>query len=243
VAQNIYDDERFFVAYSALRRSVEGLDGAPEWPTLRSMLPSMTNRRVVDLGCGFGWFCRWAAEAGAMSVRGIDLSAKMLERAAADTSDNRITYQRQDLESVDLPTAAFDVAYSSLALHYLADLDRILGRVHQSLVPGGVLVFSVEHPIYTAPSHPAFVADDAGRLVWPLDQYLMEGPRTNDWLAPGVEKYHRTITGYVSGLQRAGFVLHHLCEWGPSAEQIATTPEWAIELERPQFLLVGARRS
>ena len=62
MAQNIYDDEEFFVAYSGLRRSVEGLDGAPEWPTLRSMLPPMSGLRVVDLGCGFGWFTRWAVE-------------------------------------------------------------------------------------------------------------------------------------------------------------------------------------
>ena len=120
MAQNIYDDEEFFVAYSGLRRSVEGLDGAPEWPTLRSMLPTMSGRRVVDLGCGFGWFSRWAAAAGAASVLGIDLSEKMLARAVADTSDDRITYQRQNLDVVELPAAAFDVAYSSLALHYLA---------------------------------------------------------------------------------------------------------------------------
>jgi SAM-dependent methyltransferase len=242
VAQNIYDDEEFFVAYSGLRRSIEGLDGAPEWPTLRSMLPALTGLRVADLGCGFGWFSRWAADAGAASVLGVDISERMLERAFADTSDDRITYQRQDLDVIDLPADAFDVAFSSLALHYLADLGRILATLHQSLVPGGVFVFSIEHPIYTAPSTPGFVTGASGRAVWPVDQYLIEGPRTTDWLAPGVQKYHRTITSYVTGLHEAGFALDRLCEWGPSADQVATTPEWAIELERPQFMLMGARR-
>jgi SAM-dependent methyltransferase len=242
VAQNIYDDEQFFVAYSGLRRSIEGLDGAPEWPRLRSMLPDMTDRRVVDLGCGFGWFSRWAAEAGAASVLGIDLSAKMLDRAAADTDDSRITYRRQDLEVVDLPSAAFDVAYSSLALHYLADLRRILAIVRQSLVAGGVFVFSIEHPIYSAPSSPEFSSDSSGRVTWPLDRYLVEGPRTTHWLAPGVVKHHRTITTYLSCLQDTGFVLEHFDEWAPTAAQIADHPEWAVELERPQFLLIGARR-
>lgn len=242
VAQNIYDDEEFFVAYSGLRRSVEGLDGAPEWPTLRSMLPDLTGLRVVDLGCGFGWFARWAVSAGAASVLGIDLSERMLERAGADTSDDRIAYQRQDLESVDLPAAVFDLAYSSLALHYLADLGLILAKIHQSLVPAGVFVFSIEHPICTAPSRPEFVTDASGSVAWPVDQYLIEGPRTTDWLAPGVQKHHRTITSYVTGLHKAGLILDHLCEWGPSPEQIAEVPEWAIELERPQFLLVAAHR-
>jgi SAM-dependent methyltransferase len=242
MAQNIYDDEDFFVAYSGLRRSVEGLDGAPEWPTLRSMLPPMSGLRVVDLGCGFGWFTRWAAEAGASAVLGLDLSANMLARAAASTDDKRITYQRGDLDEIELPAAAFDVAYSSLTMHYLADLDRFVATVHESLVPDGVFVFSAEHPIYTAPSKPQFYTDDAGHLSWPVDHYLVEGPRTTDWLASGVEKYHRTIESYLKGLRRAGFALEHFCEWGPTATQIAEHPEWAVEVERPQFMLVGARR-
>jgi len=94
------------------------------------MLPDMAGRRVVDLGCGFGWFSRWAAAAGAASVVGIDLSANMLERAVAETDDSRISYRREDLEIVDLPANTFDVAYSSLALHYLADLPRILATVN-----------------------------------------------------------------------------------------------------------------
>jgi hypothetical protein len=36
MTQNIYDDEEFFAEYSRLRRSVEGLEGAPEWPALRA---------------------------------------------------------------------------------------------------------------------------------------------------------------------------------------------------------------
>ena len=242
MAQNIYDDEEFFVAYSGLPRSVEGLDGAPEWPTLRAMLPPIAGRRVVDLGCGFGWFSRWAAEAGALSVLGIDLSERMLARAAADTHDSVITYERHDLDTVELPANSFDVAYSSLALHYLADLDRFLATVHRALVAGGSFVFSIEHPIYSAPSKPDFVTDATGRLVWPLDHYLVEGPRTTDWLAPGVQKFHRTITTYFSSLQHAGFQVEELCEWGPTEEQIAEVPEWAVEIERPQFLLIGARR-
>ncbi|HEX3087061.1 MAG TPA: class I SAM-dependent methyltransferase [Ilumatobacteraceae bacterium] len=242
MAQNIYDDDEFFVAYSQLRRSVEGLDGAPEWPTLQAMLPPMAGRRVVDLGCGYGWFSRWAVSAGAASVLGIDLSEKMLARAATVTPDDRITYRRQDLDDVELPADEFDVAYSSLALHYLADLDRIVSTVHRSLAAGGMFVFSIEHPIYSSPTHPEFVTDGSGNLTWPLDRYQIEGLRTNDWLAPGVQKYHRTIGTYISSLLRAGFALEHLCEWAPTAEQIADNPEWIVELERPQFLLVGAQR-
>lgn len=243
VAQNVYDDPDFFAAYAQLPRSVEGLDGAPEWSTLQAMLPPMAGLDVVDLGCGYGWFCRWAAAAGAGRVVGLDLSARMLERAAADTDDEHVVYERADLEQVELGVGAFDLAYSSLAFHYLVPLDRVLGRVAGALRPGGSLVFSVEHPVCTAPRRPGFVpAPDDGRPLWPLDGYLAEGPRVTDWLAPGVVKQHRTVETYLRLLHRAGFELVDLVEWSPSAAQVAAQPAWAPEAERPYFLLVSARR-
>lgn len=243
MAQNIYDDDDFFEGYSGLPRSVNGLDGAPEWPTLQTMLPAMTGRSVVDLGCGFGWFCRWVAKAGAADVLGIDLSSNMLARAAADTTDERITYVQHDLDNVELPVDSFDFAYSSLTLHYLTDLDRLFATVGQSLRAGAEFVFSVEHPIGTAPTNPGFVTDDAGVTTWPVDGYLREGPRTTNWLAPGVVKQHRTITSYVQSLLRAGFTLTDMVEWAPSPEQIEQVPEWKVEVERPYFLLVAAQLS
>lgn len=240
VAQNLYDDPEFFERYSRLPRSVGGLDQAPEWPSLRAVLPDLAGRRVVDLGCGFGWFCRWAAGAGAASVLGIDVSDNMLARAGADTRIASVSYRKADLEQLELGIDEFDVAYSSLTFHYLVDLARLFSTVHRGLVPGGAFVFSVEHPIFTAPSSPGFVTDASGRAVWPVDRYLAEGPRSTDWLTEGVVKQHRTIAGYVSLLHRAGFTLTALDEWGPSDEQIVEVPEWERERDRPPFLLVAA---
>ncbi len=241
MAQNIYDDESFFAAYSALPRSVTGLDAAPEWPDLRAMLPPVNGRRILDLGCGFGWFCRWAAGEGAATVVGLDLSERMLATARADTDDPRISFERADLERIELTPDTFDIAYSSLTLHYLADLERLTTQVAHCLVDGGTFVFSVEHPIFTAPSSPRFISDGDG-TAWRLDHYLDEGARTTDWLAPGVVKHHRTIAAYIMALLGSGFELTELVEWGPSRDQVADHPEWAIETERPPFLLVAARR-
>ena len=158
MTQNIYDDPDFFAGYSRLARSIDGLDGAPEWPTLRAMLPDPSGLRVVDLGCGFGWFCRWARRNRAAEVLGLDVSENMLARARAETADPAIRYLRADLEHLTLPSAAFDLAYSSLALHYIRNLPGLLAVSREAVVPGGHLVFSVEHPVYTAPSHPVWVA-------------------------------------------------------------------------------------
>ena len=242
MTQNIYDDPEFFAGYSRLGRSVEGLEGAAEWPALRALLPDLHGLRVVDLGCGFGWFCRWAREHGAAEVLGIDLSENMLARARADTTGSAITYRRADIEHVELPEGAYDVAYSSLALHYIENLAGLLATVYRALVPGGHFVFSAEHPIFTAPARPGWTVDADGRKSWHVDSYLCEGPRRTDWLAEGVLKQHRTLGTYLNLLLRLGFVLSHVEEWGPTDEQITARPALADERQRPMFLLIAARR-
>ena len=239
--QNIYDDPTFFAGYSRLPRSVHGLDAAPEWPVLRAMLPELRSKRVLDLGCGFGWFARWARASGADSVHGIDVSERMLARARAETTDDRVTYSRADLDRLEFPPANFDLVYSSLALHYLERLDVVLERVHRALTPAGRLVFSVEHPMFTAPRQAGFIVHPAGHSSWPVDAYFDEGARVRDWLAPGVIKQHRTLATYLRLLRQAGFALSELHEWGPSERDLAEHPEWRDERERPAFLLVACR--
>jgi SAM-dependent methyltransferase len=240
MAQNIYDDPAFFEGYGRLPRSVGGLDSAPEWPVMRSMLPDVRGLRIVDLGCGYGWFCRWAHEQGAADVLGIDVSEKMLARARATTSDPAIAYAREDLDTVTLAKGRFDLAYSSLALHYVA---RLLAEIRDALVPGGNFVFSTEHPIFMASRKPGWRADDDGRSIWPVDSYLDEGARTTEWFTPGVIKYHRTLATTINALVAAGFSIARIEEFGPDAEQVAAEPSLAKERERPMFLLVRAHRA
>jgi len=115
MTQNIYDDPDFFQGYSQMARSINGLDAAPEWPALKSMLPPMQGLNVVDLGCGYGWFCRWASEQGADKVLGLDVSEKMLGQARKIAAASNIRYERADLEHLDLPAASFDLACSPIS--------------------------------------------------------------------------------------------------------------------------------
>ncbi len=241
MTQNIYDDPGFFEGYSRLQRSVDGLAGAAEWPAIRALMPDMHGLDVVDLGCGFGWYCRWAAEQGAASVLGLDVSEKMLERARAQTADARIRYDRTDLEKLQLPKAGFDLVYSSLAFHYIEGFAGLLSTIRQALKPGGRLIFSIEHPIYMAPRQPEWQLDAEGGNIWPLSAYQIEGKRLTNWLAEGVVKQHRTMGTTLNLLIRSGFTIAHVEEWSPSDEDLAIHPDWAIERERPMFLLISTR--
>lgn len=242
-AQNIYDDPDFLAGYVTLDRQVQGLAGAAEWPVLRSLLPEVAGRRIVDLGCGFGWFSRWAAHEGAAAVLGIDVSTRMLERARSETTSPTVEYRRMDLDLLDLAPDSADVVFSSLTLHYVRDLDRLLSMVAQSTAHGGSIVLSVEHPIFSAPTTQDFETNRHGDRIWPLDNYLVEGERVRSWFVDGVVKEHRTVATYVQAVIDAGFVLDRIVEWGPTAEDVQARPELADDRHRPWFLLLRAKRT
>jgi SAM-dependent methyltransferase len=210
-AQNIYDDPEFLAGYVTLDRQVHGLDGAAEWPTLRSMLPEMAGRRVVDLGCGFGWFSRWADEHGATSVLGVDGSTKMLERARSETAGATVEYQCADLDLLDLEPGSADVVFSSLAAHYVRDLSRLMSMVGEALASGGSFVFSVEHPIYSAPTTQRFETSEAGDRVWPLDNYAQAPSSTS--ASPAV-----AVSGRKAGREIVGPRVTVAPRWKASAE-------------------------
>jgi ubiquinone/menaquinone biosynthesis C-methylase UbiE len=208
---------------------------------LRALLPDLRGRKVLDLGCGFGWFCRWARQQGAADVLGIDVSERMVGAQPSRHPDPAITYTRADMKQIELPAETFDLVYSSLALHYVENLSGLMWQAYRSLAHVGALVFSVEHPIFTAPAQPDWLLDAVGRKTWPVDGYLDEGPRSADWLANGVIKQHRTLASYLNILIGIGFAIRRVEEWGPTEQQIAAQPSWADE-QRPPFLLVAAVR-
>lgn len=146
--ENKYDEEMFFEKYSKMERSQKGLQGAGEWSELKKILPDFRGRRVLDLGCGYGWHCKYAADNGALSVLGTDISRKMLEVAERKNSDSRIEYRRIAMEDLDFPAGAFDVVLSSLAFHYVRDFEPLIKNIAVWLRSGGELVFSVEHPVF-----------------------------------------------------------------------------------------------
>lgn len=144
--ENKYDDAYFFSQYSQMSRSIDGLKGAGEWHVLKQMLPDFQGKRMLDLGCGFGWHCQYAVEQGAAFALGIDISENMLNEAKQKNNSPLIEYKCLAVEDFDYPVAAFDVVISSLTFHYLESFSEICRQVNQCLTRGGVLFFRLNIP-------------------------------------------------------------------------------------------------
>jgi ubiquinone/menaquinone biosynthesis C-methylase UbiE len=241
--QNKYDDSVFFDKYSNMNRSKNGLASAGEWQELKKMLPNFEGKRVLDLGCGFGWHCRFAIENGAKSVIGVDISEKMLNEAKNKTKSEYIQYICMPIEDIAFPDNSFDVVISSLALHYIQSFENVLSKINKCLSKGGDFVFSVEHPIFTSQGPQDWHYDDKGNIVhWPVDQYFTEDVRKANFLGEEVIKYHKTLTTYINSLLKEGFEVTGFVEPKPAENLLYTVPGMLDELRRPMMLLISARK-
>lgn len=240
--QNKYDDPEFFSAYQQMSRSIKGLEAAGEWHVFKALLPELRNKHVLDLGCGYGWHCRYAREQQASSVVGVDLSEKMLQKAREQTDDSAISYMQKAVEDITFANDQFDVVISSLAFHYVESFGELCNKVYACLKPGGMFLFSVEHPIFTSRKEQDWFVDEQGnRLHWPVDDYQAEGMRVTAFLAANVIKYHRTIATYMNDVIRAGFVIKVVKEPMPPEEMLGED-SMKDENRRPMFLMISAEK-
>lgn len=238
--ENRYDDKEFFLAYSRMMRSEKGLEGAGEWPELERHLPDFSGKRVLDLGCGYGWHDAYAVQYGAEYVLATDISSRMLERAMEINSNSAIEYRRIAMEDLELPDSSFDVVISSLAFHYISDFQSMAVKIHRWLRPGGAFVFSAEHPVFTAEGSQDWCYGEDGDIRhFPVDNYFYEGRREAVFLGQHVVKYHRTLTTYVRSLLSAGFRILDIAEPQPP-ESMMELDGMKDEMRRPMMIIFSA---
>ena len=155
----------------------------------------------------------------------------------------RIEYIVSGIEDYVYPTESFDFVISSLALHYIEDLNPVFANIHRTLKPEGNFVFTIEHPVFTAQGSQEWMCDDKGTpLYWPVDNYYIEGRRVTNFLGENIVKYHHTLTSIVQSLLKNGFTIENLIEPQPTKEMLETIPGMKDEMRRPMLLAVSVSK-
>lgn len=238
----IYDNKQFFEAYATMSRSKEGLKGAGEWHQLQPLFPNLKDKIVLDLGCGYGWHCKYANDCGASSVLGIDGSSKMIEKAKEINFNETIEYRVCNLEEFEYIENSYDFVISNLVLHYIEDLESIYKNVYKTLKKDGYFLFNIEHPSFTAGINQDWVyKEDGTPLHWPMDNYYYPGKRETLFLGQKVEKYHHTLSQIINPLLQIGFQIEAIEEAMPSKVML-DIPGMIDEMRRPMMLLIKVKK-
>ncbi|MDH2925185.1 ubiquinone/menaquinone biosynthesis C-methylase UbiE [Nicoletella semolina] len=242
---SIYDTPVFFERYLKLRQNPISLNEVVEKPTMFSLLPDLTNKKVLDLGCGTGEHLLTYLQLGAREVVGIDLSQSMLKQAKNTVENhwkNQTTCRLYALPMEQLSQLVethFDLITSSFAFHYIADFPQLLTDISTKLTPNGRLIFSQEHPIVTAHKQGDRWEKNAQKqqIAYRLNHYREEGIRERNWFKQSFKTYHRTTATIINQLISTGFAIEQIAE-PMLTEQTQWHNEFKDLLHRPPLLFV-----
>ena len=181
-----------------------GMFGVPESEV--GVLGDVAGLDVVDLGCGTGYFSAWLARRGACPV-GIDVTPAQLATARRLQAETGISFPllEASAESVPLPDASFDLAFSEYGASIWCDPDKWLPEAYRLLRPGGRLVFLGNSPLVI------LCALDEQEETSETLQRPQRGMHTLAWSDGGVE-FHLGHGDMFRALRSAGFVVEDLIE-------------------------------
>ena len=205
-----------------------------EKPAMEAMLkPLVKDKKVLDLGCGTGILTNelvaWGAEA-----EGVDLSEEMI--ALAKENYPEIKFTTASSENLPYPENSFDLAASSLVMHYLEDLQPTLVEIARVLKPAGSFIFSMHHPFNE--SFDLNKAKIDGRPV--LQPYFHK--ESYYWRMCGADilSYHHTFEDIIKNLKAAGFVLFDMYECRPEISAKGKFAEYEFTSNYPTFCVFHA---
>lgn len=123
--------------------------------TFFKLAGDLTNKNILDLACGDGFYTRQLKLRGAANVEGVDISKEMILLAKESEEKNPlgIAYHTHDVFELKL-NKKFDVITASYLLNYaknIAELVQFGRTIVQHLNPGGRFITINSNPDYQAP--------------------------------------------------------------------------------------------
>ena len=215
-------------------------------PALMRACGEVRGLRVLDLGCGQGYFTRLLARAGA-KVCAVDISEEQVANALKHEQQEplSIEYRVCDAAAVadQWPAGSFDLVVACMSLHDMPDPGGALLAARRVLREGGRCVFSAVHPVMDAPAR-GWERDAAGRkTMYKLGCYFDTGQTSCHWTMSRLKRYWTTpivrftIEGWSQAIERAGFLIRRIYEPRPTPEDVARQPGLDDCLDFPAFLV------
>jgi len=218
-----------------------------EVPCILELMGDVQGKRVLDAGCGGGFYSLWLSERGAM-VLGIDGSNEMTKIAKRKASDKMLDaeFMIGDVSDLGIEDGTFDLVLSTLVLMDVKELDKAVSELVRVTRDGGDIVVSVQHPILTSGD---WERESGRKLSRKLDNYFMERELEAVWRNESKERvsfryYHRPLQAYVQPFLGKGCVLTHLVEPQPHEVYREFNPREYEDTKRiPHFIILRFRKA
>lgn len=168
----------------------------------------VAGKRLLDIGCGSGHSLLYHGERGAAELWGLDLSDRQLENAGRLLRGRgyapRLFCSPMEADP-GLPKGYFDFVYSIYAIGWCTDLERTFHLIASYLKPGGVFIFSWDHPILPC------IELEGEKLAFASSYHEEDFYAFEKGGAP-VGLYNWKLSTYINALAKAGLYVERLVE-------------------------------
>lgn len=244
--KNVYDESSFFNEYNSMREQQVNANNLIEIPIIKSILPTLKGKTILDLGCGCGDMDAYFIEQGAKKVVATDISKNMINLAKEKHNDKNIDFIVLGMEKISSINQKFDIVYSSLAFHYVKDFNKLIKDIRKLLKPNGILVFSQESPLVSAPIFLNSTDEKKtyinGKRYNLLSDYCNEGERNNYWNNVQVTKYHRTYITLFNTLLNNNFKILTALDSYADEHAIKLCEKFVHQKDKPYFVFFKVKK-
>jgi len=207
---------------------------------LDKLLPDVAGRKILDAGCGNGYYAHYLSQRGAL-VKAMDGSAEMVRIAQARYPELRFS-KHDFMSAIPEADASLDLVLANMLLMHMAEVGTFLKESARILKPGGRLVFSVLHPAFNYP------AASLHKSMWQkltmarpslkLDDYFAKGAgRFESHMGRHLTHYHRTIQEYSEAVADSGLLIRTLAEPNVlTPDVLAANPKLEYAQRFPRFI-------
>lgn len=171
----------------------EYITSYPNALRMRSYLPSIKNRDILDVGCGSGLDLTFFKQMGADKVCGNDISKELLMVAKDAHPD--LDIRNDSFNYLTWKDNVFDVVWSKYAINCSNDITLPIKEMYRVCKDGGITLLQVTHPLKTLSLLKSKDYFDHSVVKYPLtDGVVLEEP-------------HHTMADWINAIIESGFTI------------------------------------
>ncbi len=216
-------------------------------PAMWKLIGDVDGLRVLDAGCGNGYFCRILAQRGAI-VTGVDHSESLIVYCQKKEKEQKlgIIYFVSSLDSLPMiEDQSFDLIISNIVFIDVLPYKKALEELARVLKSSGRFLWSNLHPIFARITNtmyrlPFDTVRNEERIGMLIDRYFDTGGTLISWgnMKP-IWQFDRTLSEYSTALKQVGFVIREIVEPKPDINVIKNHPrELAFDADRIPYFII-----
>lgn len=213
-------------------------------PALMDLLGNVSEKEILEMGCGDGYWLRILTEKGAKCT-GFDLSENQIKSAKDDDPENKIIYFVADAsEKIKLEDNSFDIIFLEKVLLEISDLSkikRIFKEAHRLLKDNGFLIVSELHPLAPETNFPNIEVDE-GYTYFKSGFPVKIISKKPDGTVTKYTDFHWTFQDLINSITESGLKVIKVLEPTPDEKTVEKYPYLEYRKDKPLAVMIKAQK-